>query len=56
MLGAGQPQTTVPWLHGKTLPWMTQFAAARTEAAPDRDASSRSRWGRGDSADLPEQA
>jgi hypothetical protein len=25
MLGAGQPQTTVPCLHGKVLPWMTQL-------------------------------
>jgi hypothetical protein len=32
MLGAGQPQTTVPCLHGKTLPWMTRFATARKEA------------------------
>src|SRR5208282_2735889 len=24
VLGAGQPQTTVPCLHGEMLPWMTQ--------------------------------
>ena len=48
-------QTARPCLHGEILPWMTSRRGSE-RGALDRDASLRSRWGRWDSADLPEQA